>query len=476
MDNQFIHKDTANQILLPDQLDQLVEVISPRSWLPLAFLGSLVMSLLTWSVFGRLPLYVMGHGVLLEPGQIMPFQTLSRGPIEDIYVQSGDRVKKGEVIATIRQEALVHELQQRENELENLQAQTQQVLNSKREEISFNQQDIEQQRLQLRNELSGAKSLAPIIQESGVESIRESRNSINIQLSHNHRLLSQLKNRLAARRSLLTQGAISTDEMFSIEKEYVNSLSQIADLQAQLQHLAVKEAEHQVKAIENQTRIEQLENKLKVLDGQEKELVSQLQDLSFERENKIRQVEHRISQLSQQLEIEGRILSPHNGKILELNVATGQHVGVGARIGTIQADTHEGMLVSLGLFPNEDGKKIAKGMSAQVTPGTVKPERYGGIVGEVVEVSPFPKTTDSIAAQIGNRELAELLGGSQAPVETIIQLTLDSTNASGYEWTSSKGTGQGISSGTSTMVRIKIEEVAPIVYVIPLLRSWTGVY
>ena len=55
-------------------------------------------------------------------------------------------------------------------------------------------------------------------------------------------------------------------------------------------------------------------------------------------------------------------------------------------------------------------------------------------------------------------------------------LELDSTTPSGYKWSSSKGPHLKISSGTTTVVRVKVEERAPITFVLPILRSTSGIY
>ncbi|MEH2113464.1 MAG: hypothetical protein V7K39_13230, partial [Nostoc sp.] len=45
-----------------------------------------------------------------------------------------------------------------------------------------------------------------------------------------------------------------------------------------------------------------------------------------------------------------------------------------------------------------------------------------------------------------------------------------------YQWSSSRGPQQNLSSGTTASVQVHTGEIAPIAYVIPLFRSWTGIY
>ncbi len=126
-------------------------------------------------------------------------------------------------------------------------------------------------------------------------------------------------------------------------------------------------------------------------------------------------------------------------------------------------------LVSLAYFTIGDGKRIQPGMKITVTPDTVKREQYGGILGNVTAVSPFPVTKQSAANLVGNPEVAETLISQTGPLQVTAQLKLDPSTFSGYEWTSAKGSPhQKMSSGTTTTVRVILEEKAPISFVFPI--------
>ena len=97
--------------------------------------------------------------------------------------------------------------------------------------------------------------------------------------------------------------------------------------------------------------------------------------------------------------------------------------------------------------------------------------------GNIYKVAPFPVTTGDIIAQVGNEDLARSLANSNAArVQVFVQLQENPNTVSGYKWSSSIGPALNISSGTTTQVRVKVGEVAPISYIIPIFRSWTGIY
>lgn len=107
-----------------------------------------------------------------------------------------------------------------------------------------------------------------------------------------------------------------------------------------------------------------------------------------------------------------------------------------------------------------------------------KLERFGGIIGNVTKVSAFPITKEAAAKVIGNPDVVE--GLTSSPKEGLMQvsasLVSDETNTSGYKWSSSSGPAIKISPGTTTVARVKLEERKPISYVIPILRSVSGIY
>src|SRR5919199_5326849 len=119
----LFRKESLERLSSPERLDQLMQVVSPKSWLPLTSLGSLVVVALTWSIYGRIPITVEGRGVLIYPSKVVPFQSKSSGQLLSLNVKVGDVVKKGKVLGTIDQTELRKQLQQQRNKLAELQSQ-----------------------------------------------------------------------------------------------------------------------------------------------------------------------------------------------------------------------------------------------------------------------------------------------------------------------------------------------------------------
>lgn len=64
----LFRKQALERLSSPEQLDQLMQVVAPRSWLLLAGLGLLIATLLLWGLFGTITTTAQGRGVLSEPG------------------------------------------------------------------------------------------------------------------------------------------------------------------------------------------------------------------------------------------------------------------------------------------------------------------------------------------------------------------------------------------------------------------------
>ena len=115
-------------------------------------------------------------------------------------------------------------------------------------------------------------------------------------------------------------------------------------------------------------------------------------------------------------------------------------------------------------------------MPILITPDTVKRSRFGGIIGEITQVSALPITSEGATSVVGNPEIvAQLMGESGGKIEAIAKLKIDETTFSGYDWSSSKGPNLEISPGTTTTVRVTVEERSPISFVLPILREWSGI-
>ena len=128
-------------------------------------------------------------------------------------------------------------------------------------------------------------------------------------------------------------------------------------------------------------------------------------------------------------------------------------------------------LIHIGFFPIGRGKQIAPGYEIRVDPTSIKRQRYGSLLAEVLTVSEFAITTESLLQIVGNSSVAESFGSVGGVIMVEAKLFSDPSNPTGFIWTS-KSPDFPITEGTTTTARVVVEERRPISFVIPLLRKW----
>src|SRR5688572_13099592 len=108
-----IFRDKALEHLSsPEQLDQLLQIVNRKSWIPIVTLGGLLLVAVFWSIAGQILITVEGVGLLVHPRQIVSFQLPASGQVVALNVKVGDFVQKGQILGRINQPALEQSLEQ----------------------------------------------------------------------------------------------------------------------------------------------------------------------------------------------------------------------------------------------------------------------------------------------------------------------------------------------------------------------------
>ncbi|MBD2179209.1 NHLP bacteriocin system secretion protein [Pseudanabaena sp. FACHB-1998] len=475
--SRLFRQESVERLSSPERLDQLMYVADAKSWIPLSALGGLALVALVWSIFGKIPVTVAGQGIIVFPRRVVPLQSVGTGQIAALNIKVGDVVEKGQIVATLSQPDLVKQLQLEKQQLRELEGQDQSSTQLQNRQSDLQVESIQQQRSSLRKNISEVNALIPTLREKGVIAIRLQRQALEERLIQLNNLSPALEDRLKTRQNLLDRGIITGDQVLQARQEYLQNLSTIADLRAQLKQLDSQEADAERQYLQNLNSIDDFESKLKDLNSQEARLRQQIQDSSFGRANQIQQVRSRISRLEQQIKDSSNVKSEYEGVVLEMTATSGQIVNSGTRLASIGLPDPSKRLITVAYFPDQSGRQVSTGMQVQITPAQVKREQFGGILGKVKTISPYIPTIQGVTTLIGSEEATKALLPNGSPqVEVFIELEEDSTNRSGYKWSSSKGPNINLDSGTLSTVQVLVEERAPITYILPFLRSTTGIY
>ena len=121
---------------------------------------------------------------------------------------------------------------------------------------------------------------------------------------------------------------------------------------------------------------------------------SQKTDLETQREREIQQSKFNLNDARRQMEAiaetlnqNTQVVSPIEGRVLEIKVSAGSVLAVGTPVVAIES---EGSTLEAVIYlAAERGKSVKAGMQVQVEPSTVKREEYGTMLGTVLAVSDF---------------------------------------------------------------------------------------
>lgn len=471
----LFRQEALEHLSSPEQLDQAIQVIRPRAWISLSAVGVLVAIAGLWSVFGRIPLIVAGQGILVKPRQVVQFQSSGSGQLAALHIKPGDRIKKGDVIGTIDQSALKQQLQQAQAKLAELESQNQNTTQLQQQLMAQQLENLQQQRRDLENNLQRERTTLELQSQTDTI-IADKRTSLELRRQQVRQLLQTLQNQVETRRQLFKEQIVSQDVLTRAEQDYFNVQAQLSDVEVQLKDLDLQKSEAKRSHFNSLNTIDSLQTKIQDLSTQATKLQEQALQQAIDKTNQIQELQREIAQLTLQLANQGRIVSQHDGRVLDISVVPGQVINAGDRLGRINVEDPQAEMISYIYFSNQDGKQIQPRMPVQITPSFAQREQYGGILGTVTEVSAFPITPEDIAVTIGNSDIARTLtADGKALIQVTAQLEKDSSTVSGYRWSSSVGPPLQVSSGTTTSVRVRVGEQAPIAYVLPILRQWTGI-
>ena len=86
--NSIFRQVALERLSSPEQLDQIVQVTNPKSWLALLAIGALLVTAVTWGIIGRIPVEVSGSAILLNSGGVNNIISVQTGQIATLVFGS----------------------------------------------------------------------------------------------------------------------------------------------------------------------------------------------------------------------------------------------------------------------------------------------------------------------------------------------------------------------------------------------------
>jgi HlyD family secretion protein len=411
----IFRKVALERLSSPEQLDQLMQVTSPRGWLALGAFGALLLTALGWSVFGSIPTDATGEGILLRQGGVSNLVAAEAGQMEELLVSVGDVIGKGQVVARVRQEELLRQIQDTRDKLAGVRSEYQDLLRYAGEQGRLSDRDLAQQRSNLEQTIRAV--------QREVELARE---------------------RVAADRDLLKDGLVTKQTFLTSEQRLNDAQDRLATARLELNGLELKRLDV------GQQVDQQLEARQKEIRGLELEL---------------RERQARLAETA-------RVVAPRAGRVLEVLVDRGDVVTPGMPILSLEVVSQD--LMAVLFVPASGGKRVRPGMRVRVSPSSVKREEFGSLLGRVVWAAEFPSTSRGMVRVLGNEALVERLMEEGPPIQVNVALERDPKTPTGYRWSSSTGPSVDISSGTLASGSVVIRQERPIDLIIPKVREKLG--
>ena len=253
-------------------------------------------------------------------------------------------------------------------------------------------------------------------------------------------LLAINNERLGIQRQLESQGLIP-------RRNRIETAEKIATIKADLKELAVEDSR------------------------QEQDWLQRIESAWLELEQARSELEGITARYRQAAEVH----SPYSGQVVEVKRNAGVTVTAGSSLFSMERAGADIDLLEAAVFlPAREGKRLTPGMTALISPASVRREEHGYLVGRVVQVSEFPATFEGMMRLLDNESLVRSLMGEGAVFEAEVVLLPDPATPSGYRWTSGEGPGREIHAGELAQARITVAERRPVTLVIPTLRGWLG--
>lgn len=98
------------QLSTPEQLDQQVKIMRPRIWVLFAAVLVGVAAAITWAVIGTISSGVNYDGVIFDNENVESLNCTISGTIQDVLVDEGDSVSKGDILAVISNAELINKI------------------------------------------------------------------------------------------------------------------------------------------------------------------------------------------------------------------------------------------------------------------------------------------------------------------------------------------------------------------------------
>lgn len=392
------------------QFEQTFLPIQYKKWIVRSSLAFLIIGALTWFFFGTLPIEAQGVGIAVNVEGLSNVETSFSGIVKKINGKVGDRVQQGDLLAVLYSPEIETRLNMTLQTIASLEKRLDHLREEVEKEKSAEKEAISQEIDAAKYKIDALEKEIPVLREDVLN-----KEDLSAQGLFDSQSLQESKELLWSKQ-------------VDLEKTRAN-LSQL--------HFLLKKGyrQEEVEALHEQ-------------------LLAARQERSL---------------LEAQLNYKN-IYSPVTGVILEWFIHPDKYIAAGEIIARLEIHDKETQhKVFYGYLPVEVGRKVRINAEVAIELTTLKQQEYGAILGNIVSISPYAISPESLTRMINDPALIRYFQQKHAAVvEVVIEPQIDPKTISGYRWTSGEGPPIHLTSGTLCTFKGLVEEVHPYLYVIPV--------
>ncbi len=411
----IFRKGSLERLSSPEEMDQLMQITSARDWLALGAMLLLVAAGTVWCFLGAVSSSVSGQGAIVRRGGVRVVVTTGTGVLAQLNVHPGEHIHSNQVVAQVEQPATAEKLQLARQRLAEAEAVRQDTLRLNTAQAHLQLDTIRKRRQNAEQQMATLKEEASI-----------SRDQITIQ------------------EGLQAKGLVT-------RRQVLEARHQVAALETEL---ANREAE-----------MNELESDRFAWERKPSEADELMREKNLD-------LASRVTEIEKEAELEGQVVSPYDGEVVEIKAYAGQRVDAQTPILSIQPSANN--LEVVGYIPSLRAQEVRSGMEVQISPSIVKREEYGFLRGQVVEVGAFPVTRAALMRNFENENLLTAFANDSPVTELHIEMRPDSATSTGFVWSSSKGPPIQLSAGMLCSVQIVTLRQRPVELILPFLRRQSG--
>ena len=415
METSIFRKTSLERLSSPEQLDTIMQVTEAKRWLALSGIFLILGVAVIWGYSGTIDTKVIGSGVIVRAGTVLNVVAAGSGLVTSINANLGERVKADQVVAKVSAPEMLEKIRLARAALEEAKA-------DRERNLVLRQQGAQLQLDALARDEANAQRE---IQELG-EQVKIATEQINVD------------------NQLLAKGLITRQQTLQDQQKLVEIKGQIESLRAKTKQI---EAD-QYTAKTNPERFDE------------------------EMKGRIGELERNLAGLENQMAIQSSVVSPYEGQVIEMKAVPGSMVATGSPILSIQPEGNS--LEVLVYLPSLQAKAVQPGMAAEISPSTVKREEFGFIRGTVIYAGEFPASFEALMHNFQNETLVRSIIAGGPVTELRVTMDRDPTSASGYKWSSSRGPGITITSGTLCTVEVITRQQPPASLLFPFIKAKLG--